>query len=270
VNRAELADQTAADLDTLADALRWAHTDGYWPEAPNPERSTRRPTTAHTDGLTANPDHVPGPRHDTGIGNHRRRTALRRAIVDIAKVEQNLVVAAYLAGADRQPVAVAPTAASTPHELTTCVTHARRRLDLIRRGGPSKRADQLLDRAARAADRAWRIMAKAFAEGAAGDQAVAEPMCKTCGIRPRADRRTECKTCATWRQRNGAQRPKKLDDEHRRQVLAAKARRVRRGEGWGDESFAAVVAKSAAEWEIFDGPAATEASRRRRRVFEER
>jgi hypothetical protein len=268
VNRAELVAQIGGDLDTLRDALLWAHTDGWWPEAPNPERTSKRPATANVAPDPVDPDQLPGPRYDLGVANHLRRDALRRTTSDLARIEQRLVIAAYLTGADRQPVAVAPTAASTPHELDLCVRSCRRCLDLIARGAPSKRADQLVKQAATAADRAWRTMSKAFDRGPTDGNATAEPMCRTCGIRPRADRRTECKTCATWRQRNGAQRPKKLDDEHRRQVLAAKARRARRGEGWGDESFAAVVARSAAEWEIFDGPA-TEAARRRRRVGQE-
>ena len=221
----DLAAMIRRDLALLDDALRWAWNDGHWQTNATP-RPPKAPRAAPS--IIDDPDRVPGPRHDIGIGSHRRRAAYHAAVTHLDAAEKRLTVAAALEG---HPM---PRQLAKGHDLDqalAAITYNRRRIALIT-------SDQrgLVRGAAKELDQAVRLLNDAFAEGEAGDpttHAVAEDPCKICSIRPRADRAGgRCNTCATWFHRNGYERPTKLDAVH--DAHTAARRRRQRGEGWGE------------------------------------
>lgn len=221
----DLAAMIRRDLALLDDALRWAWNDGHWQTNATP-RPPKAPRAAPS--IIDDPDRVPGPRHDIGIGSHRRRAAYHAAVTHLDAAEKRLTVAAALEG---HPM---PRQLAKGHDLDqalAAISYARRRLDAIT-------SDQrgLVRGAAKELDQAVRLLNDAFAEGEAGDpttHAVAEKPCRICEVRPRADKAGgRCATCASWFHRNGFERPTKLDAVH--DAHAAARRRRQRGEGWGE------------------------------------
>lgn len=220
----ELTRMIRRDLGLLDDALRWAWNDGHWQTNAAPARPKKpKPDTDQP----LDPDRVPGAKHDIGIGSHRRRAAYRTAVDHLDAAEKRLTVAAALEG---HPM---PRQLAKGHDLEhaiAAISYARRRLDVI-----TADTRGLVAGAAKELDQAVRLLNDAFAEGEAGDpatNAVAEPPCKICRIRPRGDKTGgRCKTCDTWKTRNGYERPTHLDAHH--DAHEAANRRRQRGEGWG-------------------------------------
>lgn len=232
----ELVAMVERDLGQLEQAIRWAHADAYWPTNADPVRANG-PTTDDQE-----PDHVPGPRHDIGIGNHRRRQALRAAIGKLREAELHLSVAAAMVG-HWQPRALQQGPLTTARALVAIRRARRRCVALSRPDGPTvdrlPQTKRALSIAADCTDKACRILDAAFSEGEAGSTPTAQvATCRICGIRPAAprDQRTggRCHTCKTWRTRNGFERPRNLDTDGIAGARAAQARRTARGEGWGE------------------------------------
>lgn len=230
MNIAELVAAINRDLADVDSEIRWAHTDAYSPHAPDPDRPSRR---APVDDQQ--PDTVPGARHDIGIGDHRSRAAYQRAVHQLHQAETYLVLAVALAG---QP--------QPRRRLTTHPTHAdvldairlasRRAATIADYDGPHRtQVRRALTAARHRTDAAWRTLTAAFQRGTVDPdtQAVGEPPCRVCGVRPRAPKAGgRCNTCATWKARNGFERPRHLDGHD--EARAAAQRRRNRGQGYGE------------------------------------
>lgn len=228
------------DLVSLEDTIRWARSDGY--QRSNAERPRRLPPPSSEVEKSEGPDVVHAPRFDLGIGNHRARAALGSVVPAMVKAEAHLMLAVHLAGVKPQPRRVQPTREAGPAVLLDCVTACRERVQLLDGAGLDRAAWGQLEAGYRQVDRAWRLMASVFDRGPTEGVATAEPMCRICKARPVAEKAGgRCHTCKSWRDRNGHERPAKLDAGTIGAARAAKARRTARGEGWGDESFSAVV-----------------------------
>lgn len=241
---ARLAHAIAADLHRIDDELRWAHTDGWWPEHTDPDRP-RGLTPTGNDGT---PRKLPAwQARDIGIGNNRSRHAYTQAVPLIAICELRCALALSALGQrTRQPVLIRPTAAMHPHVHRRAIAGTLAALRLVEADWPN--ADRPQQRAARrhltgnrkpptaraAADVAVRILVNALARGGTAGHATGEPLCRICGIRPRAARAGgRCSTCARWRERNGYERPTSIDAEAVGEARKAAARRQARGDGWG-------------------------------------
>lgn len=256
----ELAHDIRTDLDQITDWLRWAHTEAFVPAGPRSSTAAERPpdlgrldrdgepvaadelveVTHHESG--ADPDHVPGARHDTGQGDHRTAQAWRRAVKALTAADDELVMAAWCCGHRTQPPP--GQVPGSPAEVDLLVARIRARLTLCDSDAAPARAR--MRRARDHVDLAWRSLHGALVRGAADpdDQAVGEGMCLICAIRPTpSERSLRCSTCQKFWQRSGRkqERPRSLDDPGVAEAKAALVRRKARGEGWGDESFTATV-----------------------------
>lgn len=239
-----------ADLEILANELRWCHANAYWPagralDAP-PGTSLAKPADPN------DPDHVPGPERDVGIGDFASRMAWHSAVAEVAQVEVRLALALAWCGRTEQPRVVAPGHASSIavvlQVVANCVWRVRE-LEAIPVAGLErivvKAVRTHVEAARKATDAAVRDLSRALHRGPASGIAHAEKPCRTCKVRPMAERERsdgtrkpsrhgECETCAKWRQRNKGPRPaEKLDREPLREARAAQMRRHQRGEGWG-------------------------------------
>lgn len=241
------------DLATIADDIRWAYTDAWWPTRPDPTAPTgRAPAIRPPDD---NPDNVPGPKHAIGLGDDTTRAALAVTAHDLATIEFRTAAALATIGITRQPPVIRPNEHATLHQLERTIAGITTRLDQLREHGanlpPQHRAAprHQLRRADTAADRAVRRLHTALNRGATEGIAHAEPLCRICNIRPQAMREHQirtpngsrtttrpskggrCDTCSQYFVRNGNERPRELDTID--DALAAAARRRARGEGWG-------------------------------------
>lgn len=229
------------DLALIADQAHWAHTQALWPAGHglDPERGVvhRPPTTAQI----LNPDLVLAGQHDLPGVDTRARDAYTAAAKALRYADLALGLAAHRHGVRAQPPLHEIDGTSRPDMLTRVAGFARWRLDHV---PPGER--QTLTNVRKHLDGVVRQLSVALDRGAADGQAHNEVPCKTCGIRPRAERETrlgrrrraskggECDVCATWRSRNrGTPRPVELDTGPVNAARAAQARRLARGDGWG-------------------------------------
>lgn len=249
-----VADTVAAirgDIDQIEDMARWAFADGWTPQAPNHD-TTSKPIPvevrdAQRIGL-ADPDNVPGLRRDVGLGDAHARSAYRSSAEEIRQAHGLLICAALAAGQRRQPAVKPCPPNSRPElgEMRTALAAIRTLLSLLDGAtfddlGLGRR---LMTRARNHTDTAWRHLAAHMQRGAADPltQAVGEEMCRICDIRPKAEYSGgRCNTCKTWFYRNKQERPKSLDGVN--SAKAARTRRLRRGEGWGDESLSCAAVR---------------------------
>lgn len=244
------------DLVTVADELRWAYSDAWWPTTSDPTA----PSRTGADGVvevSTDPDVVRGPKYALGLGDDTTRAALGEVIGELAHLEVRVAVAVFEAGRRRrQPSLVRPDHLAQLVELDLVVAGIGWRLDALGEDGPGLGRPALkvvrthLAEGRGHADRCVRRLSKALGRGKAAGVAHAEPRCRICGIRPQAQREGQvrlpngdrgagmrpskggrCDTCAQWFARNGQERPVGLDTVD--DALAAAARRRGRGEGWG-------------------------------------
>lgn len=232
------------DLTDLIDLARWAHADGWTPGAPDPHRATRQPRRPINQAYPndrpppEHPDEIRAPRHDIGMGSHRRRQAIRHAATQIVAADVHLAIAAHQTGATAQPTTRRLRDTAGPLErIETTVARSRHRIALIDPDARGHAKAHVRD-ARRLIDQAHRRLTSSFAQGPAGTDTTTEPLCRICNIRPPADRAGgRCSTCYAWKARNGHERPTSLDSDDITQAHQAQRRRQRRGESWGDESL---------------------------------
>lgn len=212
------------DLARILDEARWAHTHGY-------HAAGRGLDAEHgTDLSRTEVDRSSGPVFDLEVGDHRARVAYQHAVKVIRRADLDLARALAGDGVTKQPPLTRRTDVMHPVDLERMARHLAWRLD----NADEKRHAAVLYRIGRALDRSVRALITALDRGAQPYTAHKESPCKTCGIRERAKRKTECDTCATWRARHGgAARPKRLDEDSINVARAAQQRRLQRGEGWG-------------------------------------
>lgn len=243
---AELIARCRTDLTLIAQLIPWAHTDAYNPtNAP-----TERPISTLAGAGTAldelgnwlpatttpdpDPDHVPGARYDLGLGSHTSRRAYETAVVHIHAAELSIGTA-WTFTTSRNARLLKPLATDPAAKVLRTIDATRLRLDdLVSPSSQPYAVRILIGRAADHLDKAWRSLNGAFTIGAADPdtQAQADP-CRICEIRAAAERAGgRCHTCKTWRDRNGYERPTKLDSVH--DAVAAQERRLARGEGYGE------------------------------------
>lgn len=250
MNLSELVARCRADLVDIRENLRWAHADGY--NATNATQSRDRQSIHVVDDEApveaapivleeSDPDKVKGPRFDLGIGDHQSRTAYRHSVDYLRRAEGYLAIAVWRLGAKHQPAIVRPVPSMHLGYLERCIAGNVVRLGMITDRAPTstRRVDRQVENAARELDRAWHSLNHAFERGSIDpdSQAFADA-CRICGIRPNAPKSGgRCNTCYVWKQRNGFERPTTLDSVH--DARLAKQRRIRRGDGWGDESLSA-------------------------------
>jgi hypothetical protein len=239
------------DLDHLADDLRWAYNDAWWPTATDPNAPSRRNTTNDDRPRPTSVDHLDAAPYDIGIGDHLSRAALETAITHLATIETRLARAVYEARTrHRQPALNQPGPHSSLPYIEITLIACSWRLTTLDHDTPQLDPRRIaairphLNAARSAADSAVRALGRALNRGDTLGIANAEPKCRICGIRPRAERRTtngatraskggRCDTCAQWHQRNGTERPRNLDRDAVADALDAARRRRTRGEGYG-------------------------------------
>lgn len=222
------------DLDKIIDACRWAHGFAYG--------KTGRGLDAErgADLSRTQTEKDKGPTYDIEIGNHQARVAYQQACTVLNDTTRRLIFAAGVDGLRQGPVFQLVTPYSVPLELI----NARNRIVWYLERIHVETHKRTLDHIRKQFDMAVRDLTAALSAGEAQGIAHGEKPCKTCGIRPQAEREKpdgtkrpaaagECDTCATWRRRNGSTRPKELDTGPVNEARAAQARRMARGEGWG-------------------------------------
>lgn len=217
----QAAEAIISDIAVVVDQARWAYAHGYQKEGRGLD-AARGVDLSRTEA-----ERLAGPTYDLEIGSHQARIAYQNAATAITRCDRLLASALAAEGVRFQPKVVAVDPHMRPHQLVKVAAHAVWRASRIT--NPSPR----LSRVRSSLDRAVRGLSKALDHGPADDIAHKEKPCRTCTIRPSADRKTECDTCATYRRRNGIARPTKLDTGPVNEARAAQQRRQERGEGWG-------------------------------------
>lgn len=285
MNVHELARIARQDLTTILDLARWAHADAYQANAPNPDAkrggriieaapapagpatvpcpichgappAVPGATCTGCDGhgtITApldqhDDDLVPGPTHDLGIGSHPSRRAWQVSVTHLAHAERYTATALHLATGER-PRLTKPGPASPLPDIEATIQRTRARLGRIANAPSRPPVLAALRVTVIHTEQAWGALNHAFTRGKADPdtQATDHPRCIICGWRPRADKSGKrCNTCYSWYRRNKRERPVSLDgdkDEPRR----AQARRLERGDGWGDESASCTLPRTDAQ-----------------------
>jgi hypothetical protein len=255
--------QLAADLRRIADDLRWAHADAWWPATHDPLEPSSRSGSRDTDPVderAADPDHVTASRYDLGMGGD---DITRRCVEQVAQqlrlIEFRLAAAIWTANTRAQQPALHKPAGTSPLDelettITACIWRATAIRDDVAQLGHATRSAvrHHVKLAARSSGRAVRELDTAMSRGETGGVAHAEPKCRICEIRPQAQREHQvrqangsratvtraskggrCDTCSQYFSRNGNERPRALDQDNVDDALAAAGRRRARGEGWG-------------------------------------
>jgi hypothetical protein len=248
VSHVEFLDRIRVDLATLTDLVRWAHSDGYQPLAPNSGRSggvSKPPPIPNPNvaaGQPGGPDWIPAAEADIGIGDHRRRRAYQATLMALDKIEVHLAWVVFLVDSP-QPRLGHPHHHQHVEQVVAAIGYDVRRLNIIRHSWPAlspedvEAATSHLEDAASQASTAAAMLAKVFI-----DHTAAQPLPRPClnmqrGCpNPAAKGRSRCGSCYSWHRHHRAEKPKRLlrvdlDGPHQ-----AQARRVGRGDGWGDES----------------------------------
>lgn len=223
------------DLVRVDSNLRWA-INMAWPTSRPLDAPAGRalpPRDPDTD-----PDQVPGPRFDLGLGDHRARTAVRDATIRLAAAESNLYQAACTALGVPSFTLVGAHLDIDHRRQFRLITSVRR---LTRHLEHLQAVDRKAIGGARyEVDMAYRALESALTRGEAPPEthAVADrDRCKICRRRPKAKKKGgRCDACHQWKTRNGYERPAKLDAALDA-PYDAQRRRQARGEGWGDESL---------------------------------
>lgn len=224
-----------SDLASVREMLGWASTMAWWPHGRALDAPAGRALPPRDPD--SDPDQVPGPRWATGIGDHKAQAAIQASLVHLRTVESRLYVVAAAMATRRQIPARLPMRRPQPGPLMAeiqwlCATLATPGLAF------SDGDRRLVASARRAMDRAWRALDSVISRGEGGPDTHAtakKDRCRICGIRPKADKKARCSTCAKWKVRNGYERPTKLDSIGDAQ--AAQQRRQARGDSYGDESL---------------------------------
>lgn len=219
------------DALIIADQAKWAFQSAYSKAGRGLEAERG------TDTSRSERDKLSGPTYDLELGDHRAREAYHHATEAVSLADVMLSGHLLGEGVTTQPSPVKLGPYATPHDLEQAVRRITWRCDQIT-------ADDGLNHVRRLLDKTVRALSRALDHGPV--TTIGEPLCRTCTIRPQAQRPTttgsrptkagECDTCATWRGRNGGPRPKTLDDRELAGVAAARAAQVRRhqrGQGWG-------------------------------------
>lgn len=217
------------DLARIVDEARWSHVHGYW-KAGHGLTAERGTSTSRSERQRED-----DPVYDLEIGDHRAREAYQHAVRTVHRAN---VLAASLVHIP-QPAVQHLDAYDRPERLVSVANDLRWRLDQLT--GDEKRLTTIR----KSFDKAVRGFARALDEGTDTYTAHKVSMCRTCKIRPQAERPRpdgtmraakagECSTCAEYRLRTGETRDaQKLDHGPINEARAAQARRLARGEGWG-------------------------------------
>lgn len=255
----EVLDAVRSDVCRIRDEQRWCFFDGFQPKGANPDRvagvHTQDVFGRDIEAIQSEPV-----RRDIGVGDARSRRAFLESAWLITFLDLQLVATLTKLGHTNQPPFLVVSTTSSLQDRDDVLVMASTRVELIaevwesapRRwqskarkplGAPHKGPALLTPRkdpsesvpsARAAADEAVRILSRALSRGDTGGIATAEPYCWVCKIRPASAKKGgRCSTCDSWKCRNGAERPAKLDEEEMAAPLAAAARRRARDEGWG-------------------------------------
>lgn len=222
-----MSDETiriTSDLALIVDQARWAHSHGHW-------KAGHGLTAEHGVDLSrTEEDRLKGPTYDLEVGDHRARDAYHHACTAVHRTDVLLAGIVLAEGVGIQPLVVRLDVFSGPDLLARVAKHATWRAEHIIEPADHRHR---LSTIRKTLDRAVRGLSAALDVGPREGIAHNEKPCKTCSIRPAADRKSECDTCATYRRRNNIPRPTSLDHDRINQARAAQARRISRGEGWG-------------------------------------
>lgn len=237
----------AHDLHQINDMLRWSITQAWWPTS----RAFDAPPGRALPPIDPDqPDHIPGPRYALGVGDHSAQQAITTAHRHLRAAESELYLTYTLLVLSRTVPARVPVRRLEPDRIIGLVTELRWLTTTLDRTPPPTSTKHRVRRARNEIDRAWRTLDAAMGRTEADPHThatAAKDRCRVCEIRPvrltakgRAKKDGRCETCAKWWQRNGFERPSSLDPIH--EARRAQAARLKRGEGWGDESFSGTTA----------------------------
>lgn len=229
-----VADIVAAirpQLAELEQLLLWAYADGHTPEGRKTPRAPRVPELDEQP-IDPDPDFVPGAKHDTGLGNYRRRQAYQSSMRHLGRAE--VCIAACLVG-ERQPQLVKPDGGSTLVTIGLLMRSLGVRLDILT--GPLAYHDSTSLRLSTIAQHevsdALTELQVAFVEADEPERRALQLPCRICYKRDAVKKKGgRCSTCDNYRLRNHVERPTELDGDD---GTDAQARRLARGDGWGDE-----------------------------------
>lgn len=236
----KILDGLDADLDHIHDDLGWTHSLGWDAPAQLKTQSQRGASLARpTDDQDE--DHVAGATHDTGLGDHRARNALRTAAPRLVDIARHLALAVQTIQPDAElRIPAKPTDLHAMQAAARLSQHRARTIRRLIAGLDPRRQPGGLERPildAHAKTRSTRgLLAGALDRGPATTDTEPNPdMCRVCGIRPIAPRKARrCTTCHQWYYRHGKrERPTALDQADVDAARQAKARRRARGDGYG-------------------------------------
>lgn len=219
--------------DRLIDDATWLHNDAYLPKGRDDDRPTRAYPLDPTD-----PDAVPGERWDLGLATDAVIRAYHQAgtlVANAARLSADAVLRA--AGKTPAPAPYAAVAAGIGG-FTDAVSLTVARLDVLRHYGVERLASDVMALTWSAADHLLEAHARLRAVMPNPERrkdAVAAKRCKNCRqphTEPGRGNGSECAACRMYRSRHGG-----LARPYRRNAdaLAAKDRRLERGEDHGNE-----------------------------------
>lgn len=242
----ELVHACSKTLARVDEGLRWAYSAGWFPA----RRWTGEPRGS--DMRLAGPvqsDKVAGPKDDIGMGDYHARRAVRSAgpsltiaSTNIGRALQVLALAHHLRAI---PGPIRLHAVESIDALTRAVRQVDAQLDVLDACGFDALNNISTAYVVARLSSAESVLVgidrrlSRWSESVPESRELPTPLCVTCERRPRPLRKgvvvgRECDTCATYRYRHkGQARPKKLDNDERREAVEAGKRRAAAGQGWG-------------------------------------
>lgn len=242
MSHSDLLARAVTDLKALPDALRWVHGNAYFATKVDRDRPTGRAPEAITEWVNQQSgeqrEPKPRPTDDVvGDGDPRSRVAYQTAIEALALCHDASIAVTWPHTDQIDPTRLPKQGpARTLTEALATVGMILRRLE---RPLTNPKALHLV---VRYSSEAWLALDGVLSSGSADpdSQAVGERCNNPHGACPEnaAEKKGgRCHACYQWKYRNGYERPANLCASGVAEATQAQARRLARGESFGDESL---------------------------------
>lgn len=244
MSHADLVDHARNDLSQIVREhwLIWCHSNAYFATKPDRDRPSGPPEAIRSwvaQLAAESTERKPRPSDQVvGDGDPRSRVAWHESVSELAAAHDCLVAATW---AWDVPFTEGTWPLTQPAQNPLEAESSARSM-LIRLGRPVTDGKALAESVRHVAT-AWHALSAVFLAGRADQetQAVGEPCTNPHGKCPNPSSEKEaggrCRACGSWRRRNTFERPESVCTDGVDEARAAQARRLARGDSFGDEGL---------------------------------